>query len=447
MGPDVVESHGRLLNAAATEPGSAPSARAGIVDGASFALVFIAGLIVFLNTPADHIGDTATSRLATAYSLVHHGTWRIDEPKNPFEAATVDKCMIDGGIYSTKPPMMPLIMTAEYGVMHRIFGIDLAKKEDTRLAVKVMTLTLVATAYLATLVFFLLMARWFIPSPWGRLAALLSLVFGTQLLGFATHIDNHLPAAGALMPALYLALGLATERLRPAAWRFTLFGLLGGLVFTLDMPITAFVAAAGLWLLWRFPKQAVLWGGTGLLLPLAVHFAVMVTVTGSPMPVQMRPNLYLYENSYWRNPSGVDALNEPKLTYFFHMNFGRFGSFTLFPVLLTGLAGAAWSLFRGNAPLRGIVLAAAAAFTLMTCYYVFSTNNYGGAAYGFRWHIAAMPVLLLMGAPVWNGMRRPWHWALFAVLVAVSCYSCWECFGTPWGEHQEWTCRVFGPSY
>lgn len=444
MGPDVVEDHGRLLNAAAREGAPAFS---GIADALALLLIVAAGVFVYINTPADHIGDTATSRLATVYGLVHHGTWRIDEPENPFESATVDKCMIDGGLYSTKPPLLPMIMAGEYWLLHRYFGADLTRKEGTRLAVEIVTLTLVATAYVSALIYFLLLARWLIPNPWGRLAALFSLAFGTQLLGFATHIDNHLPAAGVLMPALYLAVGLATERLRPVAWRFALFGVLGGLVFALDMPITAFVAAAGLWLLWRFPKQTALWGGVGMLAPLGIHFTTMVAVTGSPLPVQTRLDLYLYESSYWRNPSGVDALNEPKLTYFFHMNFGRFGSFTLFPVLLTGLAGAVWCLFRERAPVRGMVLGAAAAFALMTCYYVFNTNNYGGAAYGFRWHIAAMPVLLLMGAPVWNGLRRPWQWALFVALVAVSCYSCWECFRTPWGEHQEWTCRVFGTSY
>ena len=404
-------------------------------------------MLLFFSTSSTHLGDTANSRLATVYSLVHHGTWRIDQPPNPFEPNTVDKCLIEGGLYSTKPPMLPLLMTDEYWVLHHLFGMDLNNKTDAKRIVRIMTLSTEGVAFLSTLFFFYLLARWFIANPWGRFAALFSLAFGTQLLGFAIHIDNHLPAAGALMPALYLACGVATGRLRPVPWRFALFGLLGGLVFTLDMPVTAFVAAAGLWLLVRFPAKAILWGGLGMALPLAIHFGIMLAVTGSPLPVQTRPELYLYEASYWRNPGGLDALNEPKLTYFFHMNFGRFGSFLLFPVLCTGLAGGFQAIFRGTQPLRGLILGALAAFIVMTIYYVFNTNNYGGAAYGFRWHIAAMPVLILMGAPVWNGLKRPWHWVLLAILLLVSCYSCWECWQTPWGEQQEWTCRLFGRAF
>ncbi|HNT89459.1 MAG TPA: hypothetical protein PKL84_16475, partial [Candidatus Hydrogenedentes bacterium] len=324
---------------------------------------------------------------------------------------------------------------------------DLSQREDARRIVRVMTVTLIGVAYVAALVFFLLIARWCIPGPWTRLAALFSLAFATQLIGFATHIDNHLPAAGALMAALYFAAGLCSGRLAPQWHRFTLFGLCGGLVFTFDMPVTIFIVFAGLWLVVRFPRQTLLWTTLGLAAPLAVHFAVMVAVTGSPLPIQMRHELYLYAASYWRNPGGLDALNEPKLTYLFHMTFGRFGSFTLFPVLLVGLIGAAWTCRDSGDAARGWIAGAAAAFAVMTAYYVLRTNNYGGAAYGFRWHIAVMPVLLLMGAPVWNRMTRPWHWALWCLAAAVSCYSAWECFQAPWGEHQEWTCRVFGTAY
>jgi len=84
----------------------------------------------------------------------------------------------------------------------------------------------------------------------------------------------------------------------------------------------------------------------------------------------------------------------------------------------------------------------------LSTYYTLRTNNYGGAAYGFRWHLVSMPVLLLMGIPVWNGVRTPLRWCLALALLGVSMYSAWECYTTPWGANQEWTCRLlFGPSY
>ncbi|MFP4499880.1 MAG: hypothetical protein ACLFTT_02670 [Candidatus Hydrogenedentota bacterium] len=399
----------------------------------------------------DTLGDTAFSRLASAYSLVHHGTWVIghdpDMPPNPCADFTVDKVEIDGKLYSTKPPLLPLMMAGEYWLAHHLLGWDLAERDDLRALLRVMVLTLVTLPYILALLCFAAMLRWLLPNPWLRVYLLFALAFGTQLIGFATHIDNHVPAAGMLMAALWCALGPATGHAPAHRWRFFGFGLAAGLVFTFDMPITIFIVPPGLYLLYRFPRYAFTWGALGVLAPLAVHFGVMLAVTGSPLPVQMRPELYLYEASYWRNPTGLDALCEPKSLYFFHMHVGRFGSFTLFPVLWFGIAGTLLAAFKRDTRCRGWVLAGLLAFLVLTLYYVLRTNNYGGAAYGFRWHIAAMPVLLLMGVPILRRVRRPWHWVVLLLLLAMSCYSAWECTRTPWGVHQEWTCRVFGTSY
>src|SRR5690606_13368756 len=127
--------------------------------------------------------------------------------------------------------------------------------------------------------------------------------------------------------------------------------------------------------------------------PLLIHFSIMYEVTGSVLPVQTRKDVYLHESAAWRNPGGLDGLNEPKGTYAFHLLFGRFGTFLLFPVLLVGLAGPALALWKSDAPARGWILAGFAAFVALTLYYIQSTNNYGGAAYGFRWHLGSMPIL------------------------------------------------------
>jgi hypothetical protein len=413
--------------------------------------VAAAALLASWQSEVRVLGDTAYSRLATAWSLVHHGTWVIGQdpalPPNPFTPYTVDKVAIDGHIYSTKPPILPMLMTAEYWVAHHAFGADLANPSHLKSVVRVMVLTLVTLPYVVTLLAFAAMLRWWVPCPWRRLYLVVALAFGTQLFGFATHIDNHVPAAGLLMASLYLGLGMLGGHLNPAGWRFFLCGLTGSLVFTIDMPMTIYFAILGLALLWRFPMQTLTWAAAGVLVPLLIHFGAMIAVTGSPLPIQMRKALYMHEAAYWRNPAGLDALNEPKGLYFFHAHFGRFGSFTLFPVLWLGIVGVFTALASRTAAARGLVLTGALAFAVLTVYYVFDTNNYGGSAYGFRWHIAAMPVLLLMAAPAVNRLRSPWLWGVLLVLLAVSCYSAWECHMTPWGEHQEWTCKVFGTAF
>ena len=202
-----------------------------------------------------------------------------------------------------------------------------------------------------------------------------------------------------------------------------------------------------MFLLRAHPRATLGWGALGAALPLGVHVAVMLAVTGSPLPVQVHRDWYLYESSYWRHPRGVDALNEPKLTYLFHMTFGRAGIFVLYPILLLGPAAALRSLVRRQTPYRWAVLAGAGGFMLLTAYYVLRTNNYGGEAYGFRWYIAAMPVLLLMGAPLLDSVRSRWKWIFISLMIGVSLYSAWECTMTPWRANQAWPCRFLGTNY
>lgn len=408
------------------------------------------GFVLAASTPSK-LGDSATSRLATVYSLAHHGTWVIAERGapgfNPFEPMTVDKAEIGGRRVSTKPPLMPLLMTGEYLVLRHALGWSLDEREDWPRIVRAMNWTFSGLPYLGLILLFAIMASWHIRDWRVRAAAVFSLAFATQLWAYSHNLNNHMPGAFLTATVAFLTLGIAGGKIAPRPVHFLLFGLAGGLLFSFDMPATIYFAAAGLYLLYRHPRNTMLWGGMGLALPLAVHFGVMTLATGSPMPLQTRGGLYLFQDSYWRNPLGIDALNEPHGTYLFHMTFGRFGTFLLFPVLLAGVAGFILAAFQRE-PWRGAILAGGAAFVLLNVYYVLKTDNYGGASYGFRWHIASMPVLLLMGAPVWNRMRGPAAWGLFALLLAVSCYSAWECMRDPWEVHREWTVRlIFGPAY
>lgn len=397
------------------------------------------------------VGDTVTSRLATVWSLTHDRTWYVDRPAeqtpNPFEQRTVDKVAVGNHLISSKPPVLTLLMTAEYIALHRFFGWDMEEAVGLKRQLQCMILSLVVLAYAGTLFFFLKTLRLFEVAPGVRLYSLAALAFGTQLFGFAPHLNNHLPGTCMAMAAVYLALGLGSGRLHPAPWRFVCFGLCAGLVYTIDLPVTIYPAFAGLYLLWRAPRKTLLWTTIGAALPLGLHFGILWSITGSPLPVQTKTGMYLYESSPWRNPLGIDGLNEPKATYLFHLTLGRHGAFALFPVLLAGIAAAFRALTHRAMPHRNYLISGAAALLMLTAYYTLSTNNYGGEAYGFRWYIGAMPMLLLMGAPLLQEFRTPWKWAFLIPLLAVSIYSAIECSRYPWTANQEWICRYFlGPS-
>ncbi len=396
------------------------------------------------------LGDSANSRLATAFSLVHYGSWYIDDEggakPNPFEPGTVDKVERDGHRMSTKPPVLPLLMTAEYAAMYHLLGWRLDVREEARTVVRVMVFTLMLLPVVLGLLAFGACLSLLGASDWTRAYLVAALALGTQVAGFAGHINNHTPAAAMLCVAAWCALGPLLGKAPASAWRFAGFGLAGGLVFTFDLPETIYIALLGLVLLWRFPKQAVLWGGLGLAVPLVAHFAAMLASSGSILPVQLHPDWYMYESAYWRNPGGVDALHEPKGTYLFHMTFGRYGTFALFPVLVLGLLALLPALRNPRDLAARFALGGGIAFAILTAYYVLKTNNYGGVAYGFRWHLASAPVLLAMSLPLMNRLRGYWTVPLLVALLAVSGYSAYECFQAPWSKDREWTARLlFGP--
>lgn len=415
-------------------------------------ILLAAALTALMGLGTISLNDNSGSRLATAWSLTHAGTWYIDVPAgsigNPFAALTVDKVALDDHVLSTKPPLMPLGMAAAYAAAFHLTGHRLDQKEHLKPLAQYFIVLFAIIPYLLLLYFFARSLALLTPAPWPRVFLLFALAFGTQALGFAAEINNHIPGAAALMAFLYGYLSLVSGQRAPSPVRFAATGLAGGLVFTLDMPLTIFVALAGLHLLYCFPRQAVLWTGLGMLLPLALHFGIMVYTTGSPLPIQMRKDLYVSEGAYWRQPGGLDGLHEPKGTYAFHMLLGRHGTFLLFPILLLGLFAPFMPMPPRAATWRRYQWAALSAFALLTLYYILRTNNYGGAAYGFRWHLGSMPVLLLIAAPWCGAWKSRLPWAGASLLLLISLYTAWECWRMPWGTDNEWTVRLlFGPSF
>jgi len=442
---------GQAVGRSVPEPGNDVSPVYGVLWlGAAFCLAMVPVLVL---SPGIVVGETANSRLATVYALVHDGTWYIDRPTeaspNPFEVLTVDKVQAaNGRILSSKPPMLPLMMAAEYATLNAFKGWKLTDRDDLRRILRVMIVTLIQIPYAIGVLFFLLLLRLFMPDHKRAALVLLLLAFASPIPGYACQINNHTPSAAALCGALYFGLGLYSNKLKPAPWRFAAFGLLSAFIFVTDIPMTIFPATLGLLLIVKYPRQSLLWATLGAAPLLLLHFSLMWSITGSPLPVQTREAMYNFRNSYWRNPIGVDGLNESRWLYLFHMNFGRFGTFLLFPLLLFAVPGFVRMLANKENGLRMFALAMGTSWTFLSLYYVFATNNYGGAAYGFRWHIGAVPVLLFLSVPQLAVMRNKYQWALFMVLFLVSAWSAWECMQAPWGASHEWTCRwIFGPVF
>jgi len=347
---------------------------------------------------------------------------------------------------SSKPPVLPLMMTGEYVLLRYLFGLDLKNESDRADIIRILTLTFMGIPFILTVFVFDRTIALFAVDPLIRHLMMLFLAFGTQLWGYSLFINNHIPGTFFLMLSVYLALGLIYRKWKPAGWRFLLFGVAAGLVLTIDIPASIWPAIAGLCLMYHFPRKTLSWGAPAVAVPVAVHAGVMMHATGSPLPVQMHPEMYLYENAYWRHPRGIDALNEPKGTYLFHMTFGRCGIFILYPVLIAGLLSPLVYILGKGLRFHRPILLGALGFVILTAYYCLRTNNYGGGADGVRWDISAMAILFFMGVPVYEKLRVRWKWIFVGLMFGLSFFSAWEATRSTFYTGQEWPCQFLGPN-
>ena len=341
------------------------------------------------------------------------------EPPNPFEMLTVDKVQTPNGrMISSKPPVLPLLMAGEYAALNSFADWRLTNRDDLRRVMRVMIVTLIKIPYAVGMLFFVLLLRLFFQD--GKKAALVLLImaFASPIPGYACQINNHTPSAAALCGALYFGLGLYAGKLKPSSWRFCAFGFLSAFIFVTDIPITIFPASLGLLLIMKYPRQAMLWAGLGALPLLTLHFALMTAITGSPFPVQTRKSCITQEFLLAQS-IGVDGLNESRWLYLFHMNFGRF-RLLLFPSLLFAVP-IHRSLVNREVGIKSFALTMGAAGSSYL-YYVLR-QIIMAAAYGFRWHIGAVPVFLFFSAVQMATTQRKYQWAF-----SRPCSSC-QLFG------------------
>ena len=414
-------------------------------------IVIVSLALLLITAYPSTLGETANSRLATVYALVHHGTWYIerpiDEPPIVFEQHTVDKVRAGEHLVSSKPPILTLLMAAEYFILYHGFGMTLDDANDLPNIVYAMTVLWVVLPYGAMLVCFSALLRLLAIRPTDRFAYLTALAFCTPIAGYAAVFNNHVLAASFITVSIYLLIraiyGTTGDK------RFLLFmtGLFAGLVPTLDMPAGIFVVSAVAYLMWARPVQGLRWALAGLAFPILIHIAIMIQVTGSPVPVQLRNALWLHEASYWRNPGGMDALNEPKAQYLLHLTLGRKGLFSLYPVTLFGIVGAFQMLRSNLVRIRVAAGLGLAAFLTLLTFYVLRTNNYGGDSYGCRWLIAAVPTPMAAGAVGAPLTGRSGRLVLFTLLAGVSLFSVMEGSLDPWRANREWIHHLLGPSF
>ncbi len=423
------------------------------VEKLGWLLIFImAVFLAFAIYPSAQL-DNDMSRFAAIESLVERGTWIIDEspflmkPPRGKRPATpiVDRVVMEGHSYSTKPPVMTFLMAGEYWLLKNLFGLDFSDESERPFLVWILTFTFVALPFLGIAWFFLKSGPRFIDNPLLLMTGMIILLFGNQLWGFSRTLNNHVPSGFFLFFSMVQAVSLVHGKIQPRPYHFIFIGLCTGLLPTFDLPGLFFCAPLFFYLFYFFPKQTLSWFLLGAIPPLALHFALTWSITGDFIPIYMKKELYHYKGSYWDKMGGFDALEEPKWLYFLHLSIGRKGLFSLFPVLVLSLVGFCRSFVKQDGcPLKWEMRTLVFLTAFWMLFYTFQTNNYGGMCYGFRWFMFFTPALAFFSILAMKNFLTGWRWIFLCLLIAVSCYSGWQCSLDPWTANEEWTTRFLG---
>ena len=395
------------------------------------------------------------SRWLTIRSLVERGSFTIEDFVAEPGWDTIDAVVHEGAdgvphLYSSKPPLLPVLLAGPYWVATKLTGWTLADHpfELGRGLMLIYGILPLAVTILFTHGLVERVGR----TDWGRFYGMILICFGTFLTTFSVVLTNHLPAAACVAASAWGCWRICIDGER-GRWLIAGTALAAALAASFDLPAlawTAFVAGA---LVWCDPRRSLLAGTPAMLLVAAAAVGANYAAHGTIEPAYAHrrgeeswydyrfelPNGRVIE-SYWRSPSGVDK-GEPSLpSYTWHSLLGHHGIFSLTPAWLLvpcGLAVVAFRQHRGQR--RAAFAVATISLTVMAFYLTRSPEdrNYGGVCSGFRWVFWLAPLWVAAVVPAADAVSRSRSGrALAATLLGFSAlsvaYPTWNPWIHPW---------------
>ena len=354
---------------------------------------------------------------------------------------TIDMVWHDGHYYSSKPPLLPTLMAAEYWLIYHATGWTLGTHPYE--IGRFMLITINGTCLLLFFLFTARLVERLGTTDWGRILVMASCVFGTFLTTFAITITNHLPAAACAAVLLDALVRIWLDGDRRIA-TFIAAGFFAAMMAANEVPAAALTAVAGMVILCLSPRKTLLAFLPAALIVLAGFFATNWIAVGSLKPAQMHrgtgDNWYDFPGSYWNERQGIDQGEKSPVLYSVHVLVGHHGVFSLTPIWLLSLVGSGLSLFGRDRKLRLFVLGGLAVTLVCLAFYVWwpgVDRNYGGSAAGFRWVFWLAPMWLALALPAADLLAaRRWTRGLGLLLLGLSAlsvaYPTWNPWSSPW---------------
>ena len=417
---------------------SAPLGRWPWVVIAAFALVLL------LFTKENPVSWADASRMGTIQGLAEQGTLALDDTDYLWQG---DKVQLGGKFYSHQPPMMALLGSLPYGVLH-MFGRGIADPGTYYW----ITLIAVGVPVLLGLICLGVLMRRFGASQGQTAWLLVAASFGTLLLPYSLVLNQHGLAAGLVMMSLWAV----SER------RLALAGVLLSLATTTDLTAVFFAVAMVLPVAWPHllsaPSEhgapgltgigAVLRYGLAAMPVLALHFGINYSIAGDLKPLGLHLEGFEYSMSPFLlmnlTGGGESGPDGSFLAYAWGALFGSSGLFSHHPVVLWAWVLGGFALLcparrkgaAGFSAAPSLLLAASLAALGIIIYYLVSSRNFGGSSFGMRWFTVFAPSLFLLPALWLRGQtkgatKRAMAW-LFAPLL-------WSVLAGGLGAVQPWS--------
>lgn len=223
------------------------------------------------------------SRWTTVRALVERGTYAIDEVIAEPNWDTIDMVKhqdLEGNwrLYSSKPPLLATLVAAEYWLIHHSTGKTLGTHPYEIGRFMLITIN----GGLMLVYFFVLskMLERFGRTDWGRIFVMAAGSLGTFLTTVAVSLNNHTFAAVSALVTLYAAARIWYDGDTRGRY-FFLAGFFAAFTVTNELPALSLFGLVGLGLLWRHPKQALLFGVPGAAVVAAAFFGTNYLAHGS----------------------------------------------------------------------------------------------------------------------------------------------------------------------
>ncbi|MDP2684411.1 MAG: hypothetical protein Q8P20_05120 [bacterium] len=391
-----------------------------------FAIAFI--LITFFQT--NFITDLSASRIMTIEALVEHQTFAIDDIEF---FKTIDKIYYNNHFYSSKPPFVSIIGAGAY-FLYKLF----TNSEFGLPAYFVIKLFTVILPFSLLLLFFYKSLKWQDIPKVTRFIIPFFLGFATLLFPYSVILQNHTMSAFLIFLSFYCILKNRFDGYKK--YLVFLAGFFASLSVTTEFVQSSLILFIFfLYLIFSLKnKKDIKWFILGCAPVAILYILYNIHTTGSILPPYANFNsLYSYENSYWNNPTGVDAFSHPKWLYFLNMIVGTHGLLLYSPVLALGLVGLYRQIKDKKDKFHDIALMAGSAILLVILVIGFFTYNYGGTTFGMRWLIILYPLIMFFSLPVFANTKKLIPIVLLSAVIIFSVIVNYK------GMHHKWTPSSF----